>query len=223
MRWPIRLGAAVVKQNPVAARRQMAKRVRDLSDAIRGMAAVAVPKQTDIHMCWAVVVGVATSAPNTVDLAPGGISGGAGWFAVSYEGWYSPTVGDNVLVIIDGSDRIVVGTMAPNGGSGGGEDDKTWAIMGVDVNRYPGWTAAVPSGVTASIDELWCVTSSGTATFSLYQNGTAVVGPATANSTHTSDTFAAITVSDGDYFELDVTAISGAPDLSVSVILTKSA
>jgi len=186
-------------------------RLRDVADAFRSQAAVAVPKETNVHLVWATVAAVNVGPPPTVDITPGNVSGGDVWSHVSYEGWYNPTVGDNVLVMIDGTDRICLGTMAPNGSP----DDKTWAIVGVAVYRYPGWTATV-AGV---IEKLWKVTSSGSAAFEIFKNGSSVVGPLTANTTHALSTFSAITVAVGDYFELNVTVVSGTPDLSVSLVL----
>ena len=184
-------------------------RLRDVADAMRAQAAVAVPKQANVHLAWAVVNAINVGPPPTIDIVPGGVSGGSVWSQVSYEGWYNPTVGDSVLVMIDGTDRIVIGTM----GSGSGYD-KTWAIVGVAVYTYPGFTALV-AGV---INELWSVTSSGSIAFEIFQNGSSVIGPITANTTHTPSSFSPVTVVAGDYFELHVTVISGTPDVSVTLV-----
>jgi hypothetical protein len=96
----------------------LAARIREVADAVRAQADVAVPKQTITRLVWAVVVAVNTGPPS-VDIAPGGVTDGTKWSSVDYQGWYSPTVGDNVLVMVDGTDRIVLGTMGVGGGVDG--------------------------------------------------------------------------------------------------------
>jgi hypothetical protein len=92
-------------------------RLREAADAVRAAASVAVPKQSDVHLGWGVVEAINTG-PNSVDIVPGNNADGVSkWTTVEYEGWYQPTIGDNVAVLFDGTDRIVIGTMGVGGGA----------------------------------------------------------------------------------------------------------
>lgn len=87
-------------------------RLRDVADAFRAQAAVAVPKQANVHLVYGVVLAVNTGPPPSVNIAPGGVTDGSQWTNVAYLNWYTPSESENVLILVDGSDRIVVGTVS---------------------------------------------------------------------------------------------------------------
>src|ERR1700691_4719068 len=92
--------------------KNLRSRIRNLADAIRAASAKAVPKENDVHIEWGTVQAVNTDPP-TVDIIPGNVQDGISlWSQVSCISWYTPTVDDNVLVLVDGTDRIVVGTVS---------------------------------------------------------------------------------------------------------------
>ena len=185
--------------------------IRDVAHQIRAKAPISLPKSNSLELVWGVVQTVNTGPPLTVSIQLLGDTTGTITVNARYLGSYSPTAGDSVVCVLHGKDLIVLGALAPAGDS----DDKTWAIVGTSVYRYPGWTATV----AGTISGLWCVTSSGSAAFEIYQNGSSVIGPITANTTHAPASFGYVTVNVGDYFELNVTVVSGTPDLSVSAVL----
>jgi hypothetical protein len=148
---------------------QLHARLRDVADAVRSQANVAVPKQTITRLVWAVVV---TVNAYTVDVAPGGATDGSQWSDVSFQGWYQPTEGDNVLVMVDGSDRIILGTMA--GAGGGIQSSLAYAILGPIPNQtFPG--VFVPSG-NAYVVGAKGKTSAGSLTMKVQVNGSDVTG-----------------------------------------------
>jgi hypothetical protein len=185
--------------------------IRKTADKTRAHARLPLPKNNDLELVWGVVETLNAGPPLTVSLQLMGDTTGTITVNARYLGSYSPTAGDSVVCVLHGKDLIVLGALAPAGAS----DDKTWAIVGASVYRYPGWTATV----AGTISGLWCVTSSGSAAFEIYQNGSSVIGPITANTSHAPASFTAVTVDVGDYFELNVTVVSGTPDLSVSAVL----
>ena len=125
--------------------RALAKRLRDVADAARAMAAVAVPKESNVHIGWGVVESV-NDTPPSIDVTPGNNADGVSkWSKVSILGWYVPTVGDNVLVLFDGTDRIVLGVMGDEGA--GLQSPVGYSILGPvpssDVPRsvHPRWAS----------------------------------------------------------------------------------
>lgn len=145
--------------------------IRDVADAVRSQADVAVPKQTITRLVWAVVVTV-NDTPPSIDVAPGGVTGGTQWTGVSYQSWYTPTVGDSVLVLVDGTDRIVLGTMAVVGG--GLQSVLGYAILGsVPAQTLPG--VYVPGGATYVVGAKGD-TGTGSVTMKVQVNGSDVTG-----------------------------------------------
>ncbi len=149
-------------------------RLRDVADAVRASNAVAVPKQSILTLEWGVVTNV-NDTPPTVDVAPSNntaTSPPSLWSQVSFQSWYQPAVGDNVLVLIDGRDKIVFGTMAVAGG--GLQSVLAYAFDGPVANKtFAG--PYVPGGNT------WVVGAkgdmgSGSITMKVQVDGTDVTG-----------------------------------------------
>lgn len=146
-------------------------RVRDTADAIRAQGAVSVPKTSIVTIEWGTVVDV-NDTPPSVNVAPSGVTDGTKWLNVKYQSWYQPTEGDSVLVMTDGTDRIVLGTMALAGG--GIQSCLAYALIGAIPNKtFPG--PYVPGGNTYVVGAKGD-TGSGSVTMKVQVNGSDVTG-----------------------------------------------
>jgi hypothetical protein len=188
-------------------------RLREAADAVRAAASIAVPKRSDVHIGWGVVEAVNAGPPATVDIVPGNNADGVSkWSTVAYEGWYSPTVGDNVFVIFDGTDRIVVGTMA-----GGGMSTlypwPSFAIANPVVRIYPGGFVPVGLGGVVLLTKGWSETTSGSVDFDILVNGGAIPGLSglTATTTPAPHSLTPYSFSDHDLVQMKINSISGTP------------
>lgn len=190
-------------------------RIRDTADAARAQAAVSVPKKNIITLEWATVLMVNDTPKQTVDVAPGGVLDGTKWSKVKYLSNYMPIAGDYVLIMVDGTDRVVFGTMAAAGG--GLQSVLAYALIGAIPNKtFPG--PYVPGGVTYVVGAKGD-TGSGSVTMKVQVNGSDVTGLTGLSVTSSSTAWTCTPVRVPNLEKVNgVSSSSSAVDLSFSVL-----
>ncbi len=101
----------------------------------------------------------------------------------------------------------------------------SWALNGTGtVDTLPGFFVSLPAGQTAALAAVRYATTSGTATVSVRRNATGATGFTGLSVTSTAATTdpANVALADGDYLDLDITAVSSPVDLRVTVFVEYS-
>jgi hypothetical protein len=121
---------------------------------------------------------------------------------------------------------VIIGNLKGEPGESGATTriPHTWAIDGEpEVTVYPGFTVSLPSGQTAALPGVHFRCQAGTsATFSLRKNGSAITEFTDLTVSTTPDSEFPVTpvaLADGDYIDLEITAVDGAEGVSITAYL----
>ncbi len=185
--------------------------IHDLADAILKQANRPQPSRVRFDVTYATITAI-NAAAHTVTINVAGDSTNV--TGISYLGSYSPTVGDMVLVLHHGHDFVVLGAIAPEGIP---SQLHSWAVAGsLAAATLPGFIAYVPEGSAMTIVTMRGVLGAGTVTAALLVNGSAA---ATLNVTTTVSSLLTVgaSLSDGDVVTLQLSAPSGASDLTLTL------